>query len=51
MVDIKNLEQMADEEWDREMEQFMRECNDDCDDGYEEYEPGRGHWDEMAANP
>ncbi len=33
-------EQMWDEEWDAEMAEFE-----------EEFEPGRSHWDEMAANP
>ena len=44
MVDIKTLEQMAEEEWDREMAEFEQEA-------FEEFEPGRGYWDEMAANP
>ena len=51
----KNLEQMWDEEWDREMQEFREEAYRDFDDdwaaGYEEFEPGRGYWDEMAANP
>lgn len=59
MTDIKNLEQMMDEEWDRQMAAFeaeaYKEAYEDFDDdwaaGYEEYEPGRGYWDEMAANP
>ena len=58
--DTKNLEQVFDgpiwdEKWDRGIQKFREEAYRDFDDdwaaGYEEFEPGREHWDEMAANP
>ena len=47
-------EQMGNEEWDRELREFEEIYGDFYDDlaaGYEEFEPGREYWDEMAANP
>jgi len=39
------LEDFEDEQW-NDWEEYCKE-----EAGYEEFEPGRGQWNEMAANP